>query len=75
MKQIIGWVGVALILGAYCLNVLGVLQAPDLAYGVINFLGAACIIISSYAKKDFQPVVLNTVWLIIAVIGIIRSLF
>lgn len=75
MKQIIGWIGVALILGAYGMNVFAVLSASDLVYGVINLLGATCIIISSYAKKDFQPVVLNTAWLIIALIGIIRSLF
>lgn len=75
MKQIIGWIGVTLILGAYGMNVLAVLSVSDLVYGVMNLLGAACIIISSSAKKDFQPVVLNTAWLIIALIGIIRSLF
>jgi hypothetical protein len=74
MKETIGWVGVTSILGAYSLNVFGVLNASDLTYGFLNFFGAVGVIISSYAKKDFQPVILNVFWLLIALIGVIRSL-
>lgn len=74
MKQIIGWMGVGLVLSAYILNMFDVIQASNLAYGVMNMLGAGGIIISSYTKKDFQPVVLNIVWLVVALVGIIRSL-
>jgi hypothetical protein len=73
MKQVIGWVGVTLILIAYTLNVFGVLAASDLTYGILNLLGAFGVIISSLAKKDYQPTVLNAVWLVVALIGIIRS--
>jgi hypothetical protein len=74
MKQIIGWIGVGLIVGAYGLNVFSVLSASDLVYGMMNLFGAASIIVSSYAKKDLQPVILNAFWILIALIGIVRSL-
>jgi hypothetical protein len=73
-KDVIGWVGVLLILVAFTFTTFGVINAKDIAYGVLNFTGALGIVISSYAKKDFQPVILNVVWLFIAAVGIIRSL-
>ena len=73
-NDIIGWVGVLLILLAFTLTTFGIINAKDAAYGVLNFSGAIGIIISSYTKKDFQPVILNVVWLLVATIGIIRIL-
>jgi paired small multidrug resistance pump len=76
MKKIdlIGWIGVLLILTAFILTTFGVINATNSIYGILNFIGALGIIISSYAKKDLQPVILNIVWLVVAAIGIIRSL-
>lgn len=73
MKQIIGWIGVGLIVSAYTLNVFGLLRASDLTYCILNLLGAIGIIVSSYAKRDFQPIILNSIWVIVAIVGIIRS--
>lgn len=74
-NDIIGWIGVLLILLAFALTTFGIIiNARDIAYGLLNFAGALGIVISSYAKKDLQPVILNIVWLLVATIGIIRSL-
>lgn len=73
-KDMSGWIGVLLILTAFALTTFGVIDAENVAYGILNFVGALGIIISSYAKKDFQPVILNIAWLLVATIGIIRSL-
>lgn len=73
-KDIIGWAGVLLILIAFIFTTFGLISAKDIMYGVLNFVGALGIIVSSYAKKDFQPVILNIVWLFIATVGIVRSL-
>lgn len=73
-KDIIGWIGVLLILSSFILTTFAVINPSDLLYGVLNFIGALGIITSSYTKKDFQPVFLNVVWLVVATIGIIRSL-
>lgn len=75
MKNILGWLGVACILIAFILTTFNVITPTDVAYGILNALGAAGIIVSSSMKKDYQPVVLNTVWLIVALIGLIRAMF
>lgn len=72
--DIIGWIGVALVVGAFLAISLGWLQSEDLAYGALNAFGALAIIASSYIKRDFQPVVLNVVWLLIAIFGIFRAI-
>lgn len=73
-KDIAGWMGVLFILAAFILTTFSIIQPTDISYGLLNFIGALGIITSSYAKKDFQPVFLNIIWLIVATIGIIRSL-
>ena len=73
-NDIVGWFGVLLILFAFALTTFEIIDAKNIAYGLLNFVGALGIMTSSYAKKDFQPVILNIVWLLVATIGIIRSL-
>ncbi len=73
-KDIAGWLGVVLVLGAFILTTFGLISPKDIVYGALNGLGALGIIASSYQKKDFQPIALNIVWLIVAIIGIIRAL-
>jgi hypothetical protein len=73
-NDVIGWVGVLLILAAFTLTTFGIINAENTTYGILNFLGALGIVISSYTKKDFQPVALNIIWLLIAAAGIIRSI-
>jgi len=73
-RELAGWTGVLLILLAYCLVTLGGLQPSDLLYSLMNLFGALGIIASSYSKRDLQPVFLNLVWLLVAAIGIFKSL-
>ncbi|MGI9027323.1 MAG: CBU_0592 family membrane protein [Candidatus Saccharimonadales bacterium] len=73
IPEIAGWIGVLLILLAYCLITFSVIAPENIAFGLMNLFGAIGIIISSYSKKDFQPVALNVVWLLIAIIGIVKS--
>jgi hypothetical protein len=73
-KEIIGWIGVLLILLAYILTTFGVIKPQELTYGFLNFFGAIGIITSSYGKRDFQPILLNVVWLIVAAAGIFKSI-
>lgn len=73
-RELTGWLGVLLILLAYSLVTLEVLHPSSTLYGVMNLFGALGIIASSYSKRDFQPVFLNLVWLLVAAIGIFKSL-
>ncbi|MDN5275530.1 MAG: hypothetical protein JWN33_179 [Candidatus Saccharibacteria bacterium] len=73
VRGIVGWIGVLLVLSAFILTTFEIISAKDLPYGVLNALGAVGIIISSHAKRDFQPIALNAVWLLVAAFGILKS--
>jgi len=67
-----GWWGTIAIVGAYGLSSFGILPSHTLLYQLFNLTGALGIITVSLYKKVYQSVALNLVWLIIAVIAIIR---
>jgi hypothetical protein len=67
-----GWYGVLAILLAYLLVSFNVVTAKSLGYQVLNLTGALGIVIEALSKKDAQPVVLNSIWAIIAIAAIIR---
>lgn len=70
--EIAGWLGVLLIVTAYALNNFGAIESGSAAYQILNALGAIGIIIDGLGKKDLQPVVLNIIWLTIALIALAR---
>jgi hypothetical protein len=75
LYELFGWIGVAFILIAYALNTFQVLDSADIKYVLLNIFGAVGIIWSSGVKKDFQPVALNVVWLVVAMIGLARTIY
>jgi hypothetical protein len=68
----LGWYGVVTILIAYAAISFGWLVASNPVYLLLNLTGSIGIGIDAYAQKNWQPVVLNAVWMAIAVIGIAR---
>jgi hypothetical protein len=66
--QILGWYGVIAILTAYTLLVVDVMS-PD---SMLNLTGAIGIVIEAASKRDRQPMVLNSIWAIVALIAILR---
>jgi hypothetical protein len=70
--SVVGWYGVAAIVGAYILVSLGAVPAKGLTYQILNLTGAIGIVIEAAAKKDRQPMVLNAVWALIAAAAIIQ---
>jgi hypothetical protein len=70
--QILGWLGVLAILTAYFLVSFSFLSPHDILYPALNIVGSVFIIIETFSKKDYQPVVLNFVWLIIALVAILK---
>jgi hypothetical protein len=66
MANLIGTVGVALLLGAFVLNLLKLMSADGYAYTLLNLAGAALACYSSYLI-DFLPfIVLEGVWALAA---------
>jgi uncharacterized membrane protein len=72
--EIFGWYGILAILIAYSLITLKFVQSHSIIYLLLNLTGAIGILTHSYIKKDYQPVVLNAVWIAIAIIGLFRAL-
>ncbi len=73
--EIFGWVGTAMILLAYILSNFGVLNSASLVYQVLNIVGAFAIVYHSFIKRDFQPMVLNIIWALVAVLAVVKVLF
>ena len=65
-----GWYGVIAILAAYALMSFKIIQSDGLFYQLLNLTGAIGIATEAASKKDTQPVVLNIVWAIIALVAI-----
>lgn len=70
--EVVGWYGVVAILGAYALLMFGVLSTQHAAYLWLNVTGSIAIAVDAYAQKNWQPVILNLVWLAIAVVALFR---
>lgn len=67
-----GWYGVSAILIAYSLISLNLIDSSNIIYILLNLTGAIGILYHSYKKKDYQPVILNIIWALIALITLAR---
>ena len=74
IDETIGWVGMSLVVTAYALISFNVLSSASLLYQTMNVIGSIGIIYISFKKKTYQPGILNIIWIIIALISIIRIL-
>lgn len=72
--EIFGWYGVVAILSAYVLISFSIVNSNNIWYHILNGTGALGIILDSISKRDYQPGVLNAIWLIIALISIVKIL-
>ncbi len=70
--DLFGWLGVVAILLAYGLVTFQVLSPQTPLYFTLNFMGSAAILGEAWVKKDYQPVLLNAVWMVIALVGLVR---
>lgn len=70
----LGWYGVLAILSAYALLSFDQISAHSVAYQLLNASGAVGIGVDALYAKNYQPVVLNAVWLLIALVALSRLL-
>ena len=73
--DILGTVGVAVIILTYILLQLGRVRSEQLTYSVLNAIGASLIIISLYFNFNFPAFVVEFFWLLISLFGIGKYLF
>lgn len=67
-----GWYGVITIIGAYTLNSFSILMSDSIAYQILNLTGGFGILLSSWIKKNYQPVAVNIVWVLVAFIALLK---
>jgi hypothetical protein len=72
--DIIGTVGVGLILIAYFLNIFSLVKKDGAFFYVLNILGGAIACFSSYLIRFWPFVVLEGTWAIISVIGLLKGI-
>lgn len=70
-SEAMGWIGILLVLAAYCLTVFSVISGDSLLFMAMNLVGAIGIAVDAWEDKNIQPVVLNIVWGVVAVIGLV----
>lgn len=70
--DILGTLGVAMIIVTYVLLQTGRLQSTQLSYSLLNAVGAALILISLYYSFNLSAFIVEAFWLIISVYGIVR---
>ena len=69
-----GWAGITLVLIAF-MGVTASWWGPhDTVYQWLNLGGAAGILIETFSRRDFPPAVLNLVWAVVALLGLIGVL-
>lgn len=74
LLQIVGLLGPLFLLGAYALLSSGRLQATAPAYQILNLMGAAVMVWVGIVTNVWSVWVLNGVWSLIAVFGLVRIL-
>lgn len=70
--EILGWIGSFLILGAYFLIALEFIDSQNLLYALMNIFGSAFLAIDMFRKKAFSAFFLESVWMIIALISLVK---
>ena len=61
-----------MILVAYFLMTFSFISPQGLIYQSLNIIGSFGIVLITWKRKDYQPMFLNVVWMIIAIIAIIK---
>ena len=72
--EFIGTVGVSLILLCFFLIQTGKMSAENLPYSIINMTGALLILYSLYFEFNFASVLIESFWVLISLIGVVRYL-
>ena len=69
----VGLVGTLMVLAAYFLLQAGRLHGNGMLYQLLNLFGAAGVLASLYGKFNVSVLLLMTVWIVITVYGLMRT--
>lgn len=70
--NILGWIGSVEVLAAYGLNSYQKIKSDSILFYVLNLTGGLLLIVYSIYKEAFPNAFINIVWVIIAVVALIK---
>ena len=70
--EITGSLGVAILLLAFLLNMLKIIETDSLSYLLLNFIGAGIACFASRLIPYFPFVILEGVWALVSLISLVR---
>jgi hypothetical protein len=70
----IGIIGVGLILLAYFLNIFSLIKKDGILFYLMNIIGASIACYASYLINYFPFVILEGTWVIVSIIGLLKSI-
>lgn len=70
--ETIGWIASILIVGAFALNSFGKIDSTSKLYQLANLIGGIFFIINTVHHKAYPSAVVNVVWVIIAIVALLK---
>jgi hypothetical protein len=71
--NVVGWIGMALLISAYALVTTGRILGPSLAFQLMNLVGGASLMVNSGYYGAWPSAALNLVWVVIGTVGLTRA--
>jgi hypothetical protein len=71
--NVVGWVGMALLISAYALVTAGRLHGPGLTFQLMNLFGGGFLMVNSAYYGAWPSAALNLVWVVIGLVGLSRA--
>ena len=71
--NVVGWIGMACLIGAYVLVTLGRITGPGLAFQAMNLVGGGFLMVNSAYYGAWPSAALNAVWVVIGTVGLVRA--
>lgn len=72
LMESVGWYGLGATLSAYGLISAGVVDGNSVSYHLLNLTGALALLTVVWRRRAWPLVVLNLVWMAIAILALIR---
>ena len=70
--EILGWIASVLIVGSYAFNISGKLSTNSKWYVWANIIGGLFFVINTYFHQAYPSMVVNIIWVIIAIVMILK---
>jgi len=70
--DIIGFIGVSLILIAFFLNLFNIISSKNFCYSLLNLVGATIACYASVLLKYIPFIILEGLWALVSLIGLIK---